>query len=49
MPCEDGGQSFPTDTIRMIDGQPCICAEDGEWVPLPNVGGTEAADGDKPA
>jgi hypothetical protein len=49
MPCEHGGQSFPTDTVRVIDGQRCICANDGEWVPLPIIGDGNAADGAKPA
>ncbi len=49
MPCTDGGQSFPTDTVRLISGQRCICADDGEWVPLPDIGdgddGSNAKDG----
>lgn len=49
MPCDDGGQTFATDTIRLIDGQRCICAQDGEWVPLPDIGDGDAADGPKRA
>jgi hypothetical protein len=38
MPCQDRGQTFPTDTVRTIHGVVSICAEDGEWVPAPDIG-----------